>query len=330
MTRRGWSPPSYEVDPNGKIIGARCCEEPNNWGRWGDLDELGTTNLMDESHVRHAASLIRTGRVYSLALPLEKGGPVHPARSDIMHLYHYSGADFIVGSVMNDTFPGFQASDDYVFMPLQGSTHWDGLAHCASGDALYNGFWAGTVEGFGGARRGSIHHLREKLIGRGVLLDLPRAQGVNRLDPGWVVTADALENALQAQDTELESGDILLLRTGHIAWYYELDDKREFWQRGAPGLGRNTVSWIHDHDVAAVAVDNVGAEVEPFEEPFEVIYPLHVRFLRDLGLILGELWWLDDLASACAEDGIYEFFLSAPPLNVTNASGSPVNPIAIK
>jgi kynurenine formamidase len=280
--------------------------------------------------VQKAALLIRTGRVYSLAIPLERGGPVHPARSDITHLYHYSGADFIVGSVMNETVPNFQASDDYVFMPLQGSTHWDGLAHVASEDSLYNGFWAGMVEGFGGAKRGSIHRLKEKLVGRGVLLDLPRALGVARLEPGTVIGPETLESCVRAQGVRLEPGDILLIRTGHLAWYYELEDKREFWARGAPGLGRDTIEWLHAHDLAAVAVDNVAVEVEPFEEPFDVIFPLHVRLIRDLGLTLGELWWLDDLSEACAGDGSYEFFLSAPPLNITNASGSPVNPVAIK
>lgn len=330
MAGKGWSPPAYEVDEHGKIIGRAPPSGPNNWGRWGEHDEKGTANFLDPARVAAAARLIRTGRVFSLALPIEKGGPVHPGRTDIVHLYAYTGADFIVGSVLNQRHPGFQGSDDYIFMPLQGSTQWDAIAHCAYEDSLYNGFWAGRVEGYAGATRGSIHQLRETMIGRGVLLDLPRHQGVDRLRPGHAITDGELEACARAQGVAIARGDILLVRTGHVAWYYTLGDKRAFWRDGAPGLGRSTVPWLHRQEVAALAMDNVGVEVEPFEEPVEVHYPLHVRFIRDLGLILGELFWLDDLAAACAEDGRYEFFLSAPPLNVTNASGSPLNPIAIK
>jgi len=83
------------------------------------------------------------------------------------------------------------------------------------------------------------------------------------------------------------------------------------------------------HHRLVLAMDNIAVEVEPFEEPYEHVYPLHARLIRDLGLTLGEVWWLEDLADTCAELNRYEFFLSAPPLNVTNASGSPANPVAI-
>jgi kynurenine formamidase len=103
-----------------------------------------------------------------------------------------------------------------------------------------------------------------------------------------------------------------------------------YWVGGAPGINRDCVQWLADKDVAALAMDNIAVEVEPFEDPYEHVYPLHARLIRDLGLTLGEVWWLEELADACAADGRYEFFVSAPPLNVTNASGSPVNPIVVK
>ncbi len=330
MTRKGWTAPSYEVDEDGKIVGRAPPPAPHNWGRWGRLDEKGTANFLTPERVAEAAKLIRTGVAYGLGLPIEKGGPVHPGRSDIAHFYHYSGADFIAGTILNDKVPRFQGTDDYIFMPLQGSTQWDAFAHCAFDDALYNGFWLGRVESFGGARRGSIHQLRQTMIGRGVLLDLPRHLGVERLMPGHAITAAELDACAAAEKVTIGTGDIVLVRTGHLPWYYTLEDKREFWRDGAPGFGKTTVEWVHRKEVAAVAVDNVGVEVEPFEEPYDVIYPLHVRFIRDQGLVLGELFWLEELAQACAADGRYAFFLTAPPLNVTNASGSPLNPIAIK
>jgi kynurenine formamidase len=325
-----WTPPDYTVDRDGRIEGREHPDAAHNWGRWGATDERGTANLLDAAGVVRAAGLIRTGRVLSLALPLDPHGPVHPERSGIVHLYAYAGSDFIAGSAISRRFPGFQGSDDYVFMPLQGTTQWDALAHCAYEDAIYNGFWAGTVESSGGAQRGSIHHLADTMVGRGVLLDVAAMHGVRRLEPGHAIGGEELAACAELQGVTVQPGDMLLVRTGHVAWWYEVDDKAAFWRAGAPGMGRDSVDWLHEHDVAALVVDNVGVEVEPFEEPVRVHYPLHVRFLRDLGLILGELWWLEELAEACAEDGEYAFFLSAPPLRVMNASGSPLNPIAIK
>lgn len=331
MPDLSWTPPDYTVDVDGRIVGREAPAGPHNWGRWGALDERGTANLITPEHVAAAARLIERGETYSLALPLDGGGPVHPERSaGVVHLYGYTGSDFIAGSALNTRFPRFQGADDYIFMPLQASTQWDALSHCAYDDAIYNGFWAGTVESYAGARRGSIHQLKEAMVGRGVLLDVAAMHGVARLEPGHAIGGDELQACADRQGVTVEPGDMLLVRTGHVAWWYALEDKRAFWEAGAPGLGRDSVGWLHDKDVAALVVDNVGVEVEPFEQPAPVHYPLHVEFLRNLGLILGELWWLEDLAAACAADGRYAFFLSAPPLNVTNASGSPINPIAIK
>ncbi|MEV5829668.1 cyclase family protein [Spirillospora sp. NPDC052242] len=323
-----WRPPDYEVDENGKIIGCVNDRSPNNWGRWGELDERGTVNFITPELVAAAAGLVRTGEAYSLAVPLDSTGPIHPTRAGIVHLYGYTGADFIAGSSAGRIYPHFQGSDDYIFMPLQGSTQWDGLSHFFYRDTMYNGFWAGAVEAFGGARRGSIHLMSGHLAGRGVLLDLARHQGVERLPGGHAITSAQLDACADAQGVRIGTGDMLLLRTGHVPWYYRLADKSEFWAGGAPGLSMETVGWIHEREIAALAVDNIAVEVEPFEEPYEHVYPLHARLIRDLGLTLGEVWWLDDLAEACAARDRWEFFLSAPPLNITNASGSPINPIA--
>jgi kynurenine formamidase len=194
---------------------------------------------------------------------------------------------------------------------------------------MFNGFWIGNVESYAGARRGSIHQMKDKLVGRGVLLDLPKFKGVDRLQPKYGITPDDLDECAKAQGVEIGEGDMLVLRTGHVPWYYQLEDKGEYWKVGAPGITRAVVDWLAEKDVASLAMDNIAVEVEPFEEPYEHVYPLHARLIRDLGLTLGEVWWLEDLADTCAELNRYEFFLSAPPLNVTNASGSPANPVAI-
>ena len=325
----GWTPPSFTVDDEGKIVGYVNERRPHNWGRWGHLDERGTVNFITPQHVAEAASLIRTGEVISCAIPLDSTGPVHPARTNITHFFSVTGADFVAGTAMSQLYPKLHGADDYIIMPLQGSTQWDGLSHIGYGDTFYNGFWVGNVEQFAGAKRLGIHQLKSKLIGRGVLLDMARHKGVRRLEQGYGITAEDLDACIEAQAVSVRTGDILIVRTGLVDGWYELEAKAQFWE-GAPGMSITTVGWLHDKEIAALAMDNIAIEVEPFEEPAEHYYPMHSRLIRDLGLSLGEIWHLEELAESCAADGRYEFFVAAQPLNVTNGSGSPINPIVIK
>jgi kynurenine formamidase len=325
----GWTPPRFTVDDNGKVVDYVNGRAPNNWGRWGDLDERGTVNFITPERVAEAASLIRTGEVISCAIPLDSTGPVHPARTNITHFFSLTGADFVAGTMMSELYPKLQGTDDYLIMPTQGSTQWDGLSHIGFGDTFYNGYWVGNVEQFAGAKRLGMHNMKDRLVGRGVLLDMARHKGVPRLEQGYAITADDLDGCIEAEGVAVRTGDILIVRTGHVSWWYELQDKAQFWA-GAPGMSIKTVDWLHEKEIAALAMDNIAIEVEPFEEPVEHYYPMHSRLIRDLGLSLGEIWHLEQLAEACAADGRYEFFLAAQPLNITNGSGTPINPIAIK
>lgn len=335
MPRRedgSWSPPTYTVDAQGKVVGYTNDRTPNNWGRWGPADERGATNFITPEVVAEAARLIRTGRVCSLAIPLDRWGPVHPARAGgVVHQFAWTGSDAVIGGALTSSIAGgFQGSDDYIFMPLQGSTQWDALCHYSFDDCTYNGFWVANTESFDGARRNSIHLQKDRLTGRGVLLDVAAHLGVARLEPGFAITAEHLDACAEAQGVTVRTGDLLLVRTGHLGWWYELEqvERPRFWA-ASPGLSIHTAEWIHAHEVAALAVDNGAVEVEPFEEEDSIYYPLHARLIRDLGVTLGELWWLDDLAKACREEGRWEFFLCAAPLNVTNGAGTPLNPIAV-
>lgn len=324
-----WTPPAYSIDADGKVIGATNHRRPNNWGRWGPMDQIGAANFITPEVIVHAASLIRTGRAVSCAIPLDSTGPVYPGRAGVFHAYTYAGADYVAGAPIARQLGAYHGTDDVLFMPLQGSTQWDGLAHVGVDHMLYNGFWIGTVAASSGARRCSIHQMKARLQGRGVLLDLVAHHGVERLLPGHAITSRELEACAAAQQVEILTGDILIIRTGHVPYYYSLADKQPFFAEGAPGLSIETVDWLHAREVAAVAMDNIAIEVEPFQEPFDHPFPLHGRLIRDLGLTLGEIWWLEDLALACREEQRFEFFISAAPLNVTNAAGSPINPIAL-
>ena len=303
--------------------------EPNNWNRWGALDERGTANFIDPAMIARAATLITTGQVISCAVPLDFDTvPVPPDRPPPIHYFAFSGADFLVEGQPEAPVPAFHGADDYVTMALQTGTHWDGLAHAHHEDTLYNGYWIGNTTSYAGARRCSIDRISPGIVGRGVLLDLPRHVDAERLMPGHVISVDELVETARAEGVRIGRGDVLLLRTGHLAWYYSLADKQEFWSGGAPGIGAEVVEWLHMTEVAALAVDNATVEVVPSETG--ELHPQHSRLIRDLGLTIGELWWLDDLADACADDGRYEFFLLAPPLRIQGAAGSPVNPVAIK
>ena len=301
----------------------------NNWGRWGPEDELGTANFITPATIVAAAQLVRRGVVISCALPLDARGPTYPTRLPPQHLMKRSGADYAAGHPTFGTVPegGMKFADDYIFAALQCSTQWDALSHAWYGSELYNGFPETAVRNTGAARLG-IDKMYRHFVGRGVLIDLSRAiNGGERLPQGHAITPVELDAGLAFARTDLRSGDILLIRTGHVPWYYTLTDKARFWD-GAPGLGSETVAWLHQHEIAAVAMDTVAVEVQPAEHGTGL--PLHGAFLRDLGLTLGELFELEALATDCVADGVYEFLFVAQPLRIPGAVGSPINPLAIK
>lgn len=299
----------------------------HNWSRWGDADEIGTANFITPEAIVAASRLVRRGVVFSCAIPLDEKGPVYPGRQPPKHLMSLSGADYHAG-LRSMGAEGIKFADDYLFAPLQCSTQWDALSHAWYGAELYNGFAETEVRGTG-ARKLGIDKLYRHFVGRGVLLDLQRViNDGQRLPQGYAVTAGDLDRAVSHAGVAIGRGDILLIRTGHLPWFYTLKDKREFW-KGAPGLGRTTVPWLHRHELAAVAVDNVTVEVQPAEGTGELL-PLHGALLRDLGLTLGEMFDLEPLAADCAEDGVYECLFVAQPLRIPGAVGSPINPLAIK
>ena len=327
-----WTPPSYSVDDRGKVVGGYTPREPNNWGRWGEDDQRGTQNLIGPDQRIAAAQLVKTGKIFSLALPLNAEAPVWPSRPAPQRLATMTGADAVVGSPANGPAPGFQFSDDILTMATHGSTHWDGLAHGMCEDSLYNGFWAGNVTALTGSRVLGIEQQRDCFVGRGVLADVARHQGLDACPLRQVITAQMLDDALATQGVELRTGDILLVRTGHLSrwWTRPEDQKPMAYFLDSPGLSRDSIPWLREHGIAALACDNIGVEILIPEDPEERINPLHVGCLVDLGLTLGELWVLDDLAADCAADGTYEFLLAAQPLNLPGGIGSPLNPIALK
>ena len=294
----------------------------SNWGRWGPDDEVGTVNFITPEAVRRGAACVKRGDVFSLGLPLGADGPQLGTHGRMNPIHLMSALEGRV-SAEGD----FRYSDDIVVMPLQCATQWDSLAHVYYDGQLYNGFPATAITAAGAARN-AIDRVGAGIVSRGVLLDVARLWGVERVAPGVAIKPTDLDAAERAAGVRVGTGDVLLVRTGHLG-AFKVDRDREGYLRRAPGLGVACVEWLHARQVAAVATDTVAVEVIPWEDP-AVPLPVHLLCIRDMGLTLGEMFDLDELAADCARDGVWEFLFSAPPLKVTGGVGSPLNPLAVK
>jgi len=306
----------------------RLGEELSNWGRWGPDDERGTLNFITPECVLAACALPRRGLVISCALPFDQDGPQEGPgpRHNPVHTMLASGEGALAGE---QNFPGgFQYADDAITMPLQCGTQWDGLAHVFYDGKMYNDRDIALVTRHG-AQSNGIEHMANGVVGRGVLLDLPRALGRPWLDDGTPVFARDLDVCAERLGVTIERGDILLVRTGMLTRCLAQDSFAGYCGGSAPGLSLDCARWLYEREIAAVATDTWSVEVRPHETP-DCIHPLHMVALRDMGLLFGEIFQLDRLSEACADDGLYAFLFAAPPLPVTGAVGSPINPVAIK
>ncbi|CAM9440025.1 unnamed protein product [Sphacelaria rigidula] len=303
------------------------CKEYRNWGRWGDDDQLGTMNHITPAKIAESARLVQQGKVFSLQLPLDGSGPQTGAfgRVNSIHQMVATGTDYVAGTQGYPLELG--VADDTLFLFLQGGTQWDALSHIFHKGKMYNGYDAELVSSKGAELNGIEQH--KAVVSRGVLLDIPRSMGKEYLEPGEAITADDLDAACEFHGVEVGTGDMVLIRTGDMAHRRNLPGWDGYSAGDSPGLSMLAAPWLYEREVAAIATDTWGAEVRPneIEGSFQ---PLHLVMIPNMGLFVGEIWYLDELADDCAADGIYEFQLVAPPLNIPRAVGSPVNPQAIK
>lgn len=321
----------------------RVGEKLRNWGRWGADDQLGTLNLITPEAVRAAAATVKRGAVFPLGVDFSADliWPADNFRRNPIHVMTVDGGD---AGILAEHLPGyggpteaqlvdifsspFRFADDMIIMPLQCGTQWDALSHAWYDDLMYNGVPGGAVTSRG-ATRNSIDQVAVRgIVARGVLLDVARYQGREHVAPNTAILPSELDAVADAQGVEIRSGDIVLVRTGWWPQYAAMGDGTR-WRAGCPGLSWTCGQWLHEHQVAAVASDNVALEAA--EQAVDGMFlPLHGLCLRDMGLMLGEIWNLEGLAADCAEDGVYEFQLTAPPLRIQGAVGSPLNPVAVK
>jgi kynurenine formamidase len=301
----------------------------SNWGRWGADDQIGTLNNVTPEDIVAAAKLIRKGKNFALGLslkePIQSG--LFGGRWNPIHTMLATGTDAAAGN-QDIPYPYLRYSDDAINMPCQASTQWDALCHIFLDDKMYNGFDASLVDARGAKKLG-IEHVRDKMVGRGVLLDIARWKGLDYLEDGYAITIEDLDFCAIAQGVSIGRGDFVIVRTGQQERCLKSGDWTGYAGGDAPGFAFETCSWIRGKDIAAICSDTWGCEVRP-NETQEANQPWHWVVIPAIGISMGEIFYLKELAADCAEDKVYEFFFSAPPLHLPGGAGSPINPQAIK
>jgi kynurenine formamidase len=290
----------------------------SSWGKWGPDDERGALHLLTPARVAAAARLVRDGVTVTLSLPLNTHVGAHnpkpadhhmtalgseaPATDSVHFIKDYIGADY-----HND-----------------GHTHIDALCHVAYEGNLYNGRPEGAVTEHG-APANSIETLKNGLVGRGVLLDIPRARGVPWLEPGEHIFRSDLEAAELVQEVTVQEGDILLVRTGHVRRLAELGP----WNTGEAkaGLHPTVMPLLAERGVAALGSDGNSDTAPSTTEG--IGFPIHVLAIAAMGIHLLDYLQFERLRALCERKRRWEFLFLAAPLVVVGGTGSPVNPIAV-
>jgi kynurenine formamidase len=323
--------------------------EGSNWGDFGDDDQVGRLNLITAAGRRAAAREIQAGIAFQLSLPLD--WPIGNSVADIRESPKLIASPWPGGSLYNRSIhPDCVdiASDDAVLLYTQRSTQWDGFCHWgalfdADADGVaepvyYNGYRPGVDvlaphEGGPCAKALGIENFAQNAIqGRGVLVNLLTACGPQRQAIGY----DRFMQILAEQNVTIETGDILCLYTGFVDLIVDAAGhvSRQTMDGACAVLDSRDsrlLEWIQACGIAAIVADNLGIEDWAPGADYgsdHVLLPIHHLCLFKLGIPIGELWYLRELATWLRDNGRSRFFLTAPPLRLTGAVGSPVSPVA--
>jgi kynurenine formamidase len=278
-----------------------------NWGRWGAHDQLGAANLVTDATRRRAAALVRTGLTVSLAHnPIT--GPADDNASPFEH-------------TMNR---GFTTDTYRVSYHGYAHSHIDALCHILYKDQTYNGYSRAEVNTEKGCTKLSIDSLKQGVITRGVLIDIPRLKGVPYLEPGTAIYAEDVEAWEKRAGVKIGSGDALILRTGRWARREQLGP----WPvgRNAAGFHASIAPWLKARGVAFVASD-AASEVTPTMVE-GVALPVHTLLITGLGIHMLDNQDLERLSETTARLKRWEFLLTINPVPVTGGTGSPLNTLA--
>jgi kynurenine formamidase len=290
----------------------------NNWGRWGEDDERGALNLLTPESVLAALKTPKSGRIFPLSLPIQRSGVPNVEYRGIPQRLTMVNHDDEAMFEPYGASPGTGCNEDVLVMASHTVTHMDALCHIYNEGKIYNGFPHDEMLPYSGASRCGIEK-SGGVVARGVLVDVAAHKGVDWLEPGYVVTLDDVKGALDAQRTELQPGDAMIVRTGWVEWFFA---KQEM-SLVQPGIGLDVAAYFAENDPVVVGADNTAVEAQPFDR--EEFLGCHVELLRNRGVHLVEHLKLDELS----KEKIYEFLFIVSPLLITGATASPVSPVAI-
>ena len=312
----------------GKQAIAEASKKLSNWGRWGKDDQIGTLNHVTPQDIVKAASLIRTGKVFALGIPLDSNGPqtgLFGGRFNPIHQMLATGTDAIAG---RQDWNKIRYADDTLNLCVQGATHWDALGHIFYEEKAYNGHDAKLIDARGLGVLG-IEHSKSRMAGRGVLLDIARFRRVDWLQDGEAISNDELDKCAKDQNVEIRRGDFVIIRTGQMERCLEREAMGRLCRRRRPGRKVRELLLVPGQGDCGHLLGYVGGrgttERNHRSKPALALGghpgdgPVHGRNLLPQGA-----------RQDCTEDGIYEFFFCGPPLIITGATGSPINPQAIK
>ncbi len=307
-------------------------DAPKNWGRWGPNDEVGALNFLTSEEVLRGVRSIKQGKVFTLGMAIgNKGGdPVWPGRTPAQRLMTQDKGYYVSGK-LTPLRGGLEYADDFAVMFLQGSTQYDALGHTWYDDKIWNGYDAMTTTG--GLEKASVFPIAQRgVVGRGILLDVARARGKDALEKGEEIHLNDLLEVAKKQGVTIEKHDILVIRTGFLTRFFK-EGPAKFYEGtfSEPGLSysKELVQWFYEQEIPALCTDTIANETTIHKET-GIVLPLHAALMCNLGVALNEICDLEELGQSCSEDGQYTFLYAAAPIKFRNASGAPVNPIAVK
>lgn len=291
----------------------------SNWGRWGNEDVLGTLNYVTPEKRQQAVATVRRGIAVSCSRAIT---PQQGARNNasMLHLMQSTGVEAPA--------EGYHAGFDWFGMDIHGLafTHLDAHSHIFWNGQMYNGRAASEVVPLRGDMTGGVDHLRDGIVTRGVLLDLPRWKNVQELDPQTPVEPEELLACAEAEGVQLESGDALVLRVGRDVSGDARPAEAVAHIHGFGGLDVECARLLHEKEVALICCDGVTDATGREGDSRPTIHTVGLVFM---GTWLIDNAHLERLSALCAESAFWEFLFVVAPLRLRNATGSPVNPIAI-
>lgn len=292
---------------------------------WGEDDEIGTLNMMDDESILSILSKIKSGRIYDLSVEYFVGMPSFHVLGDpsfqywLTHTPHGTVVDNPnnLGKVMNEK---VSYTGDAVSMYTHMGTHIDALNHFGLNGKIWNGYSAEKHLGDKGWKKTGAETI-PPVIARGIMIDIPAYKNVDILEKNYRINSDDLKRALKKQNTTLNAGDVVLIRTGQAAHHQDAQK----YLNNYPGINLDAVKWlVEEKKVMLIGADNLSLEAFPPEREDNWV-PVHTYLLAEKGVMFIEQMYLEELA----EEKVYEFAFISASLKIRGASGSPMRPLAL-